>query len=92
MTDGGFVWGCPVAALWSANSYHAPFLSIIFNNQAYGAIKGIVQRAYGENKLSDKMAFEAGVDIVPPPDYAVVAQACGAYGRMVKTLLMFCQP
>lgn len=83
MTDGGFVWGCPVATLWSASSYHAPFLSVIFNNQSYGVIRGMVQRLSG-TELSDKMAFEAGVDIMPPPDYALVAQACGGYGRMVE--------
>ena len=84
MTDGGFVWGCPVASLWSASSYQAPFLSIIFNNQAYGFIRGMVERTAGEKELSDQMAFEAGVDIMPPPDYAVVAQSCGAYGKMVE--------
>jgi len=83
MTDGGFVWGCPVATLWSATSYKAPFLSVIFNNQSYGVIRGIVQRL-SETRLSDEMAFDAGVDIMPPPDYATVAQACGAYGRMVE--------
>jgi len=83
MTDGGFVWGCPVATLWSASSYHAPFLSVIFNNQSYGVIRGIVQRLSGTG-LSDKMAFEAGVDIMHPPDYALVAQACGGYGRRVE--------
>jgi thiamine pyrophosphate-dependent acetolactate synthase large subunit-like protein len=36
------------------------------------------------SKLPDKMAFEVGVDIMPPPDYAAIAQACGAYGRMVE--------
>ncbi len=84
VTDGGFVWGCPVATLWSAVSYKAPFLSIIFNNQSYGAIRGLVQRAYGEYILSDEMAFDVGVDIAPPPDYASIARDCGAYGLMVE--------
>jgi thiamine pyrophosphate-dependent acetolactate synthase large subunit-like protein len=44
----------------------------------------MVQKGYGENKLTDESAFEAGVDITPPPDYALIAQACGAYGRMVE--------
>ena len=82
MTDGGFVWGCPTATLWSASSYRAPFLSVIFNNQSYGVIRGLVQRLSG-TKLSDKVAFEVGVDITPPPEYALVAQACGGYGRTV---------
>ncbi len=84
MTDGGFVWGCPVASLWSASAYQAPFLSIVFNNQAYGFIRGMVERTAGEKKLSDRMAFEAGVDIMPPPDYALVAQSCGAYGKTLE--------
>jgi acetolactate synthase-1/2/3 large subunit len=82
MTDGGFVWGCPLATLWSASSYHAPFLSVIFNNQSYGVIRGLVQMLSG-TELSDKMGFELGVDIVPPPEYGLVAQACGGYGRTV---------
>lgn len=84
MTDGGFVWGCPVATLWSARTYQAPFLSVIFNNQAYGFIRSLVERTSGLKELPDQMAFEAGVDISPPPDYAVVAQSCGAYGKVVE--------
>ena len=82
MTDGGFVWGCPVAALWSSTSYKAPFLAVIFNNQSYGAIRTIVERM-SETQLSDEMGFITGIDISPPPDYALVAQACGGYGRTV---------
>ncbi len=83
MTDGGFVWGCPVAALWSATAYNAPFLSVIYNNQAYGAIKGLLEMMTG-GKLSDKMAFDVGVQITPSPDYAGIARSCGAYGRTVE--------
>ena len=49
---------------------------------AYGAIKSTVQMIAG-SKLPDKMAFEVGVDVMPQPDYVAIAQACGAYGRMV---------
>jgi acetolactate synthase-1/2/3 large subunit len=82
MTDGGFVWGCPLATLWSAGAYQAPFLSVIFNNQSYGVIRGLVQRLSG-TEISDKMGFESGLDIVPPPEYSLLAQACGGYGRKV---------
>jgi acetolactate synthase-1/2/3 large subunit len=84
MTDGGFVWGSPVASLWPAVNYKAPFLGIILNNQSYGAIKNIVQRSYGEVQVTDKVAFEAGVDIMPSPDYAAVARACGCYGATLE--------
>jgi acetolactate synthase I/II/III large subunit len=84
MGDGAYVWGCPVATLWSARTYQAPFLSVVFNNQAYAAIKGLVQRAYGTDPLSAQRGREAGVDINPPPDYAAVARACGAFGLTVE--------
>jgi acetolactate synthase-1/2/3 large subunit len=84
MTDGGFVWGSPVATLWPSVAYKAPFLSVILNNQSYGFIKLLVERSYGEGTIPDRMAFEAGVDIMPAADYAGVAQACGAYGRTVE--------
>ena len=83
-SDGGFVWGCPVATLWTARAYNAPFLVIIFNNQGYGIVKKGVQKRYGEEKISDGMAFEMGLDIKPTPEYALIAQGCGAYGRMVE--------
>jgi acetolactate synthase-1/2/3 large subunit len=82
MTDGGFVWGCPVASLWSATQYQAPFLAVIFDNQAYGAIRVLVERM-SETQLTDEMGFLSGVDISPPPDYALVARSCGGYGQIV---------
>jgi acetolactate synthase-1/2/3 large subunit len=85
ISDGGFNWGCPVATLWSANVYHSPFLSVIFNNQSYGAIRRpLAQRIYGENKITDEMGAALGLDICPSPDYATIAQGCGAYGRRLE--------
>jgi len=83
-TDGGFVWSGPVATLWTARAYNAPFLSVIMNNQGYNVIRKMVEKGYGEAELSDELAFESGVDIKPSPDYALIAQGCGAYGRLVE--------
>jgi acetolactate synthase-1/2/3 large subunit len=71
-----------VATLWSASAYHTPFLSVIFNNQSYGAIRTIVESLL-ETPLSDEMGSFAGVDISPPANYALLAEACGGYGRMI---------
>ena len=85
VSDGGFIWGCPVATLWSARVYHAPFLSVVFNNQSYGAIRRpLAQRTYGDRTMTDEMGAALGVDISPSPDYAAIAQGCGAYGRKVE--------
>ena len=82
MTDGGFVWGCPVASLWTSNAYKMPFLSVVFNNQSYGAIRTIVERL-SETPLSAEMGYISGIDISPPPDYALIAESCGGYGMIV---------
>ena len=76
MGDGAFVYGGPTATLWPAVNYKAPFLSVIFNNQAYGAIKMLFEMS-GKEGVKDSL-------ILPSPDYAATAQACGAYGRKVE--------
>ena len=76
MGDGAFVYGCPVATLWSAAFFKVPFLSIIFNNRAYNAIKMLFGKTYPVDNM--------GADIINPPDYAMVARSCNAYGRTVE--------
>jgi len=81
--DGGFIYGCPVAALWSASAYHAPFLTVICNNQSYVSIRELLRAGYGEESVSGEMGFEIGTDIKNPPDFASVARACNAHGEKV---------
>lgn len=76
MGDGAFIYGCPEASLWSSGFYKAPFLSIIFDNQGYGAIKGLFREKHDVDNM--------GADIYGPPDYAKIARACHAYGRTVE--------
>ncbi|MGD1119150.1 MAG: thiamine pyrophosphate-dependent enzyme [Dehalococcoidales bacterium] len=75
MGDGAFIYGCPEASLWSSNFYHAPFLAVIYDNRGYGAIKGLFREKYDVENM--------GADITMPPDYALIARANNAYGRMV---------
>jgi acetolactate synthase I/II/III large subunit len=84
MGDGAFVWGCPTASLWSARAYNAPFLSIVYNNHSYNAIRGLVQRALSGENLAPDWGFKAGVEFPMPPDYAQIARACGAFGKTVN--------
>ncbi len=76
MGDGAFIYGCPEASLWSASLYQAPFLSVIYDNQGYGAIKGLFREKYDVENM--------GTDITSPPDYSLIARANNAYGRMVE--------
>ena len=82
--DGGFIYGCPVAALWSARAYNAPFLTVVFNNHCYQSIRMIVGMEFGQEYISGEMGFEVGTDMKNPPDFGAVAAACGAYGQTVE--------
>ena len=82
--DGSFIYGCPTAALWAANRYSAPHLTIVFNNGEYRALKGIWPVFYGGDSYSEKTGNWVGVDFKPCPDYALIAQACGSYARRVE--------
>ena len=76
MGDGAFIYGCPEAALWASDFYKAPFLAVIYDNRGYGAIKGLFKGKYDVANM--------GADISSPPDYALIARANKAYGRMVE--------
>ena len=82
--DGGFMYGGPVAALWTSRVYNAPFLTIVCNNRSYGAIRQLVRSGYGNNVVAGDGGFEVGVDFPSPPDYAGVAKGCGAWGARVE--------
>ena len=82
LSDGGFVWGCPTSTLWTAVTYGLSFLAVVFNNQGYGVARGSQKEVMGVESLTEEYAFEAGVEFMP--DYAMIARACGAYGRTVE--------
>jgi len=81
--DGSFLFGQPTAALWAAHVYRAPFLCVIFNNERYHAPKRALQNVYGANCYSVRTGLWVGIDIVPPPDYSLIAQASYAFGQKV---------
>ena len=84
MTDGGFVWGCPTSTLWSSANYRFPFLSIICNNRGYGAIRSVqFNTTLGGKRPDEQFVAESAIEF--SPDYALIAQGAGAFGRTVKT-------
>ena len=82
--DGSFIFGCPTAALWAASVHHAPFISVIFNNETYKAAKKHLQDAYGKESFSERTGDWSSTDIRPSPDYAMIARASHAYGQTVN--------
>jgi acetolactate synthase-1/2/3 large subunit len=80
--DGSWVFGSPLAAYWAAEQYRSPFLTVIFNNQAYAAtteaILGIAPEGYAR-----KTGNYPGCDLPKPPLYSKVAEAMGLWARTV---------
>lgn len=82
--DGTFVYGAPTSALWAADRYDAPFLTIIFNNNEHFATRRSLHAFYPDS-ASERMGSVVGVDISPSPDYALLAEASRAYGERVES-------
>jgi acetolactate synthase-1/2/3 large subunit len=81
--DGSFVFGSPIAALWGAEQAGAPFLTIVLNNAGYNASKQPVLELFPEGASKQANAFP-GVRHPSPPDYALLAQSCHAFGERVE--------
>ncbi|MEK7849133.1 MAG: thiamine pyrophosphate-requiring protein, partial [Chloroflexota bacterium] len=80
--DGAFIYCQPVSSLWAAYKHHAPFLTVIFTNRVYHAVKRATRGAYPEGYSVMSQDF-ASCELDPPPDYAQVARACYAHGETV---------
>ncbi|PKB73202.1 MAG: hypothetical protein BZY75_03035 [SAR202 cluster bacterium Io17-Chloro-G7] len=81
--DGAFIYGCPTATLWAAQAHGAPFLTVVFNNQMHHATKRAWLGGYPQGYGQSAGEF-VGVNLTPSPDYAMLAQACQAYGELVE--------
>jgi len=80
--DGSWIFGSPLAAYWAAEQSRSPFLTIVFNNQAYAAtteaILGIAPDGYAR-----RTGNYPGCDLPKPPLYSKMAEAMGLWARTV---------
>ena len=79
--EGNFLSGAPEAALWSAARTNAPFLSVIFDNAQYAAIKLGLLHEYPDSELARSGQV---LDIEKPPDLVRLAESCGAQAERVE--------
>jgi acetolactate synthase I/II/III large subunit len=80
--DGAFVFGAPTAAFWAARRYKLPFLTVIYNNVGWNAVKGAALDQHPEGYAQQSNDFTASFD--PPSDLGMVAAAAGAYTERVS--------
>ena len=81
--DGNFMDSAPEAPLWTSMTYGAPFLSIVFNNGCYNAVKQGLLRGYSDS-YSARTETWLGIDLPQLPAFEKIAEACGAYGERVE--------
>lgn len=81
--DGVFNFSSPVAALWGQRKTQAPSLTLVFNNACYSASRVPLRALYPHGEAVRTGNYMA-TDIDPPPDYARLAEACGALGVTLR--------
>lgn len=79
--DGFYMFATAVHSLWSAAHYGAPYLTIIYQNRSYTTGTLRVARNYPDG-FAAKANYPGGY-FDPPIDFALEAQAAGAYGENV---------
>ena len=79
--EGNFFSGVPEAALWAARRYDAPFLTVVFNNAQYAAIKLGMQLEYPEAR---SLKPGGPLDLDDAPNIVGIARACHAYAERVE--------
>lgn len=81
--DGAYIFSSPLACHFVANKYGIPFLTIIYNNQAWNASINTALELYPDGIAKQTGNFP-GTDLSPSPKFELVAEACGAYSQRVE--------
>lgn len=78
--EGSFFEGAPEAALWGAARLGAPFLTVVYNNAQYAAIKLGVRHEYPGSALARS---GTALDLDRAPDIVGLARSAEAYAARV---------
>jgi acetolactate synthase-1/2/3 large subunit len=81
--DGSYMFSAPTACHFTAQKYRIPFLTVIFNNQAWNASINAARGLY-PNGVAQKTRNFPGCDLSPSPNFELTAQACGAHAERVE--------
>jgi acetolactate synthase-1/2/3 large subunit len=81
--DGSYMFCAPTACHFTAQKYQIPFLTVIYNNQAWNASLNAARGLYPDGVAARTRNFPA-TDLTPSPSFELTAQACGAYAARVE--------
>jgi acetolactate synthase-1/2/3 large subunit len=80
--DGSYMFGAPTACHFTAQKYQIPFLTVVYNNQAWNASINAARGLYPDGTAHRTRNFP-GCDLGPSPHFELTAQACGAHAARV---------
>lgn len=81
--DGSYMFCAPTACHFTAQKYRIPFLTVVYNNQAWNATIAAARGLYPDG-VAQKTRNFPGTDLSPSPHFELTAQACGAYAVRVE--------
>jgi acetolactate synthase-1/2/3 large subunit len=81
--DGSYIFAAPTACHFTAQKYRIPFLTVIYNNQAWNASINAARGLYPDGVAQRTRNFP-GCDLSPSPQFELTAKACGAYAERVE--------
>jgi acetolactate synthase I/II/III large subunit len=81
--DGSYIFSAPTACHFTAQKYRIPFLTVVYNNQAWNASISAARGLYPDGVAQRTRNFP-GCDLSPSPQFELTAQACGAYAVRVE--------
>ncbi len=81
--DGAYVFANPTACHWVAAAHALPILTIVFNNQLYGAVRNSTLSMYGSGAAS-RDGGRMLADLRPSPDFERLVEASGGHGERVE--------
>ncbi|MCR0981187.1 thiamine pyrophosphate-requiring protein [Roseomonas populi] len=81
--DGAYMFANPSASHWTAQVHDLPVLTIVFNNERYGAVRGATMSMYAKGAAgADDGRFLA--DLASGSRWDKVVEAHGGYGERVE--------
>ena len=81
--DGSYMFCAPTACHFTAQKYRIPFLTVVYNNQAWNASLNAARGLFPEG-VAQKTRNFPGTDLSPSPKFELTAQACGAYAKRIE--------
>jgi acetolactate synthase-1/2/3 large subunit len=81
--DGAYMFSNPTPCHWVSAKEGLPILTVVRNNQRWGAVQAAAARMYPEGRWVQQ-EHRPLIDLTPSPAFELVAQASGAHAERVE--------